>query len=266
MAISARISSTLASTLAMTAALSMATPAMAAADLGQPVSYGGIATPDVAANPVWDSESENADRYRRYRRNRGVDAGDVIAGVLVLGTIAAIAGAASSNRNRDRDRRYRTRDYRSNESSELNRAVNNCVGTIERDVRVDSVDNVSRVGNGWRISGSLYNGESFTCRAGNNGRVDGVDYGRAFEGAGYQGGGAPSTSDRQWSDDRYAAARQSANQGTPSTGSYSVQPSTSAEGVAAYPGGPINGDAYQVDLPEGSSGTYSAPRESEFGG
>lgn len=48
--------------------------------------------------------------YGRYHRHRGgIDGGDVLAGVLVLGGIAAIA-AAASNANKDRD--YRDRDYR----------------------------------------------------------------------------------------------------------------------------------------------------------
>ena len=48
--------------------------------------------------------------YGRYHRNRGgIDGGDVLAGVLILGGIAAVA-AAASNANKDRD--YRDRDYR----------------------------------------------------------------------------------------------------------------------------------------------------------
>ncbi|MEM6907068.1 MAG: hypothetical protein AAF494_00180 [Pseudomonadota bacterium] len=40
---------------------------------------------------------------RGWRRHRGVRAGDVLAGVAIIGGIAAIASAANNNRRRDRD-------------------------------------------------------------------------------------------------------------------------------------------------------------------
>ena len=54
---------------------------------------------------------------RHYHRDRGIDGGDVLAGVLIIGGIAAIASAASKDR-RDRETRYPDRypregDYRS---------------------------------------------------------------------------------------------------------------------------------------------------------
>ena len=65
---------------------------------------------------------------------------------------------------------------------------------------------------GWQVTGSLRTGEPFTCRIGNDGRIETVEYGR----------GGFSGTDRQWDDDRYAAAR-AAHEGA----------------VPAYPGGPI---------------------------
>jgi hypothetical protein len=44
--------------------------------------------------------------YGHHRRHRGVSAGDVIAGVAVIGVIAAIASAAGKSNNRSRDRNY----------------------------------------------------------------------------------------------------------------------------------------------------------------
>lgn len=53
-----------------------------------------------------------ADSYGRHDRN-GISAGDVIAGALIIGGIAAVASAASKDRGYDRDYRdYRDGDYR----------------------------------------------------------------------------------------------------------------------------------------------------------
>lgn len=265
----ARISRT-PSILAMAAALSMAgTPAFAA-EFSAP-SAGIPSAAGVTAGAGWDSDSENAERrrHRRYRRNRGIDAGDVIAGVLVLGTIAAVASAASRDddrrdtRYRDRDYRYRdSRDRRSSDTGGLNRAVDICVQNIERNVRVDSVDNVDRNGQGWRVSGSLYNGEGFICRIGSDGRIEGVDYGANYQGARYQAGAAPVT-DRQYSDERYQQAWRDTDTGgadyyrpansqpnSQANTQANSQSRTPASGQPAYPGGPINGEAAQVDLPQ----------------
>ncbi len=49
-------------------------------------------------------------------RNGGPSAGEVIAGVAIIGAIAAIA--SSSNKNRDyRDNDYRDNDYRDNDTA-----------------------------------------------------------------------------------------------------------------------------------------------------
>ncbi|MCP5397244.1 MAG: hypothetical protein H6918_11030 [Sphingomonadaceae bacterium] len=231
MALISRISSA----VAMAAALSMAaTPAVAADISSMPA---GASLPTASG---WDAEAVNADGYRygrygRYRRNR-VDAGDVLAGVLIIGGIAAIASAASNSSKRDRD--YRERDYRdrpynyrtntsnprSSGSNGINSAVDMCLREIERDVRVDGVDSVDRNASGWLVTGRLYNGDGFTCRIGSDGRVEGVNYsGRSLS----QAGGVE---DRQWDDDRYAQARQNAD------GAGGATP--------AYPGGPVDGDLY----------------------
>lgn len=189
------------------------------------------------AEPGYDTASDHADGYRRYRHRRNrVDAGDVIAGVAILGTIAAIASASSRNkRDRYDDRRYPQRDPRqSYNSSNLDRAVNSCMREIERDVRVQSVDNVGRSGDGWQVSGRLYDGNGFTCNVGRDGRIDGVDFG---QGNGYSGAAAQS-GDRQWSDDAYAQARLSAGSPEPTP----AVPTEPTGPQPAYPGGPIDGD------------------------
>lgn len=227
----------LAGASALLAAASMAIAPATAAELP-------AATPlaNVAGHSGWDSGSQSAANHRhyRYRRHRGVDAGDVIGGLLVIGGIAAIASAASNSareadyRYRDRSYPYRGGDYRDRpyqyrphrgdsrytDSRGIDRAVDMCVRAVERDVRVESVDSVDRQAGGWRVEGSIYNGEGFTCRIGNDGRIDGIDYGaRRWDGA-----DAGQADDRQWSDAEYIEARRNQN----------AQP--------AYPGGPVDGD------------------------
>lgn len=150
-----------ASALAVAAALSMmATPAMARG-------WGG----------GWGN-------YRHHHRDR-VDAGDIFAGLLIIGGIAAIASAASKSQKekRERDYRYPDRDYRDDSpnyrddrdsrhdrpvgprsAGEIGEAVDRCVSEVERgDRRVEQVDNATRSGEGWRIDGQVSGGRDFTC-------------------------------------------------------------------------------------------------------
>ncbi|SMF61773.1 hypothetical protein [Allosphingosinicella indica] len=117
------------------------------------------------------AQAQYYDRY--YSRDRGVDAGAIIAGVAVLGGIAAIASAIGNDGNRyGYDARYRYRDdYRS--------AVNACAWNAERYGRVQ-VRDIERTGaNRYRVRGTVdsgYNrwnhrGDYFTCTARSNGRV-----------------------------------------------------------------------------------------------
>ena len=141
-----------------------------------------------------------------WRRNR-IDAGDVLIGAAIIGGALAIA---DSQRRRERERevvvierdpRYRDsdpdrdrRDVRRSGSSGLDSAVDMCLDRIERDVRVDSVDNVQRTASGWEVTGAIFNGAPFRCRIGNDGRIDRIDYDGAF-GAG--GWGEPQTAAEQ---------------------------------------------------------------------
>lgn len=203
--------------------------------------------------------------HRGWRRDR-VDAGDVLIGAAIIGGIAAIA--SSNNRRardrdvvvverdgdwRDNDRRFddrrtddRRTDRRDTGSSGLDSAVDQCLTRIERDVRVDSVDGVERTGRGWMVSGALFNGSSFQCRIGNDGRIESVDFG---DGSGWGGASldrATPRADGQWSDDRYAAARLTAGgMAQPST---SVSQATAR--LPAYPGGPLPGEEIPESIPE----------------
>lgn len=200
--------------------------------------------------------------WRGHRR--GVRGGDILAGVLVLGGIAAIASAANNNRRDrevvvvERDRvRERDYDYRP-ENRDVNRrtttrstsggsgidnAVSMCLNEIEQNIRVDSVDGASRVGSGWIVTGSLFDGSGFSCEIDNSGQISGVDYGR-----GVRSSSLPTTqrlasvdgarAEGQLSDDRYASAR--ADVGGTTRPDLAIDPND--ERLPAYPGGPLPGE------------------------
>ncbi|WP_086617373.1 hypothetical protein [Erythrobacter tepidarius] len=198
--------------------------------------------------------------HHGWRRSR-VDAGDVLIGAAIIGGIAAIASANNRRvRERDvviveRDRRWRDdtrrfddrrRERRGNGASGLDNAVDQCLSRIERDVRVDTVDNVERTAAGWRVSGALFNGAPFQCRIGNDGRIESVDFEGSFGGGWGAAAGAADRADGQWSDDRYASARAAVGGAVRPDMAVSAArvPPVAATGAAmpAYPGGPIPGE------------------------
>ena len=141
------------------------------------------------------------DRYRD--RGDGIDAGDIIAGALIIGGIAAVAGSIGNDRYRgtygepyygDRyDGRY---GYQGGSSRQ---AVEQCVRAAQRGAygaRVTDIRNIDRKrygyrvmgtvivnerGGGWgrdynyRYSGRNYDQGKFTCDV-QYGRVVGLDY------------------------------------------------------------------------------------------
>jgi len=198
---------------ALAAAFSLAATPAAAVDLPQPVQ--GFGPQQVE---TYNADAENMQHgWRRYRGRDRVNAGDVLAGVLIIGGIAAIASAASKDRNEprrypdaypDERERYRQGDWRA-QGTGMDRAVDMCVNEVERGPeRVDSVDSASRTGEGWLVSGSLNTGAGFSCRIDNNGRIRDINL------AGPRAGYAPYREDRQWSDDYYARARAAHDQGS----------------------------------------------------
>ena len=194
---------------------------------------------DTAAAHRWDRGGWSPYYGRRHHHHDGIDAGDVLAGVLILGGIAAIASAASNtnkNKNRDyrdRDEEYRNQDYRDGDYRDRNypddrydyrdsqtreystgrgidNAVDTCVGEVERKDQVDSVEGVQRSASGWAVEGTLRDGRGFTCTIDGSGRVRGIEYGRGFDRRGEASG-------QQWNDDEYARARE-AHQDAPFEG------------------------------------------------
>lgn len=155
------------------------------------------------ARPGWHGGGWNG---RGWHRDRGgIDGGDVLAGLLIIGGIAAIASAANNaSRNRERDAReddgYRYRpDARGEDRADgwrsegrvqdwqgsglgqsgargdatrgLDRAVDDCVTEASRKGEVEEVFDAARNGSGYRVSGSLRNGDTFSCDVNGEGGV-----------------------------------------------------------------------------------------------
>lgn len=274
----------------MLAAPAAAAPLSADLSLGRPAAAFDLSRPDSAAETAdwrrcrWGCGWGGGwGRRGGWRRNR-VDAGDVLLGAVIIGGVAAILSSENRRRDRerdvviverDRDFRDRDRDWddrravrergsdvtrgaaRGTGSAGLDNAVDMCLARIERDVRVDTVDNVERTGAGWRVSGTLFNGSPFDCRIGNGGQIDGIDYGGAgLGGAGFSS--APGArADGQWDESRYASARAALGGTVRPDMAVSEAPLAVAEAPAqarssvsdrmpAYPGGPIPGE----EIPE----------------
>lgn len=230
-------------------------------------------------------------RHRGWRRNR-IDGGDVLIGAAIIGGAIAIANA-NDRRQRERDvviierdprYRYRDRDWdrdrddrraspRGTGVSGLDNAVTLCLDRIERDVRVDTVDDVRRTASGWQVSGALFNGAPFACRIGNGGEIDSIDYGEGFARSGDSSGAGSNSprGDGQWSDSRYADARMAVG-GTvrpdlavqeAAIPAAAAQPRTAVNNdprlvtgtaMPAYPGGPIPGEVIPETREEVSGG------------
>ncbi|MBU7579058.1 MAG: hypothetical protein KAF27_01100 [Porphyrobacter sp.] len=217
----------------------------------------------------------------------------MLIGAAIIGGAIAIA---NSNNRRQRERDVviveRDRDIRDNDwnrdtryrddrraaprgtgASGLDNAVNMCLDRIERDVRVDTVDNVERTASGWQVTGLLFNGAGFRCRIGNNGQIDTVDYdggSGAREWRGSQSMAAPAAAPGQLTDESYAALRAGLGggvrpdlavseaslnaSGTPVARPRTAQASPAATAMPAYPGGPIPGEVIPETLEEASGG------------
>ncbi len=127
---------------------------------------GGIATAAVGAMALAGATPAQA------RDRDGIDAGDVIAGAVILGGIAAVASAVGK-KDRYRDSyRYRDRNYRDynrgygyddRRRGNARYAVQQCVNAVERDARragyrfadVTEIRDVDRERRGWEVKGRL---------------------------------------------------------------------------------------------------------------
>ena len=156
------------------------------------------ATPAAAQSWGWGGGN-----WGHHHRDR-VDAGDVLAGILIIGGIAAIASAASSKKRDRRDRRDDNRpDYPGDRTSGyggygndndqqwpqqgqqnggVDSAVSRCTSEVSRgSARGTSVESINRDGDGWRVQGRTGAGAEFSCSVGGNGQIRNVQVdGRAY--------------------------------------------------------------------------------------
>jgi hypothetical protein len=256
----------LAATPAMLAVLSLGATSAIAAEL--PVTSSRSA---IAADLAWDAgEGQTYEQYRRYRHDRrndrrddrhrdrdGVDAGDILSGVLILGGIAAIASAVEGD-GRDERRSYpdadyrgvdyRGVDYRGQTTGGLDRAAQMCVARIEQDARVEGVESVDRDVSGWRVTGRLFDGAGFACTIDADGRIQNIDLGAGATGYG-EGSYAAPVDDRQYDDESYRAAWADVEAQPPF-------PTSTDEPLPAYPGGPLPGELEEDEIGNEYPGGY----------
>lgn len=122
---------------------------------------GTVAAGAMAVSAATPAFAEHPDR------DRGISAGDVIAGAVILGGIAAVAGAIGKDRGYYDDRNYRYRDRRYgdrwNRRGNPRRAVERCVRAAEREARrygyryadVTQIRDVDDTRYGWRVKGRI---------------------------------------------------------------------------------------------------------------
>lgn len=132
---------------------------------------------------------------RDHRGNDGISAGEVIAGAVILGGLAAVI-ASSDNDRRDNgryyddgyDNRYDSRYDRgygyNNRYGGSRSAVNQCINAVEnwgnRYSRTDvtRIHNIDRTRNGYRITGNIVVNDGWRGRGNGNSYARGYDQGR----------------------------------------------------------------------------------------
>ena len=166
-----------------------------------------LAAFSMSATPIFAHGYGGWGRHH-HRHGDGIDGGDVLAGLLIIGGIAAIASAASkSAKDDDAKERYRypggpdysrpeDRDYSETPDRDDDKAapdygsdhpggatttggfddaVNNCADELERgERRIGSVDNVGRAGDRYSVEGRLEDGRGFACSVDRDGQVRSV--------------------------------------------------------------------------------------------
>lgn len=133
------------------------------------IAKGGIATASLGAMAL----ASAAPAMARDHNDGGISTGDVIAGAVIIGGIAAIAAAVGGNNdrydyrdgNRYRDQRGYGYGYGDRWQARGNprAAVERCINAVERDARragyrfadVTQIRDVDDTRNGWRVRGNL---------------------------------------------------------------------------------------------------------------
>lgn len=106
-----------------------------------------------------------APAFARDRHDNGIDAGEVIAGAVILGGIAAILSSGKRDRYDDRRYNYDDRHYNRGNYRQGNprAAVQKCIRAAERTAQrngyrfadVTQIRDVDRKRGGWRVKGRL---------------------------------------------------------------------------------------------------------------
>lgn len=219
----------------------VSTPALAAS-LPAPSAPQAVAAPVAGWSPSADVMHDRG--WGRHRHDDdGIDGGDILAGILLIGGIAAIASAVSNSSKRKQavQPQYDTPQpapqqqapaYREpspkqtwDESAKMSRlddAADACVDAVSHHAEVDHVYTVDPSGSGYRVAGDFTSGESFSCAV-NGDRVENVHYGNGgvsweregaryrnvpqpWAGDGQASSAAPSGQDSSTGDGRYDAA------------------------------------------------------------
>ena len=172
------------------AALGLALPVQAAPNprAALPVTSQLTVLRDAGQAHGWD-RGRYRDRYRHGRHHGGLDLGDVITGILVIGGAVAVASAISDNADDDPrpypdrypypypreansypDDRYAS-DRVHDGQTEMARAIDRCIADVEREERIATVDVASRVLNGWTVEGALRGGGLYRCEIDSFGNI-----------------------------------------------------------------------------------------------
>lgn len=146
-------------------------------DVKKTIAKGALGTVAAGAMALASATPAMAGDDRDRRDRGGIGAGEVIAGALVIGGIAALAGAFDGDRNRRyddrrfRDRRFNDRRFAHNRNVRGNfrnvgprQAVNRCVRAAERQAQrfggwrfanVTQIRDVDRTRSGFRVQGRI---------------------------------------------------------------------------------------------------------------
>ncbi len=154
---------------------------------------GAVAAGAMAMVPITGAVARD-----RYDRGRGISAGDIIAGAVVLGGIAAVAGSLGRGGYGGRyDDRYYRNDGYGYDNGNPRAAIERCVITAQQDARsrgygfaeVTQVRDVNDTRYGWKIKGTLmvdgnrgyYDRGGYYHRGGNNGYYGNGRYGGRYD-------------------------------------------------------------------------------------
>ena len=170
-------------------------------------SFAALAVVAMTATPVLARGYDDWGRHRHHRGGGGIDGGSLLAGLLVGGAAVAIATSASkksADTRNDEPAPYRypggpaagseagdqgyadepagtdygSRDYQGEPGAgqgSFDSAVDACSAELERgDKRVDSVENVRRMGERYAVEGRLQGGAPYACSVDDTGHIRSV--------------------------------------------------------------------------------------------